>query len=322
MNLSDWLTFGVDWIVALQASGAAVLTSVMEGLTFLGSEWFYLLVMPAVLWSFDASLGIRLGVMLLLSGTLNSILKLAFGLPRPFWIDTRVRALSVEASYGLPSGHAQNGVALWGLLAVRLRARWAWIAAVVLILGISFSRVYLGVHFPADIGGGWLVGAGLLVLVVSLEPAVVGWLSRQSLRARLVAVGLLPLVLLAVGGLVWNSTVSRAIPPAWEANYLAATALADFDPGAPDGVLLAGGALFGFAIGAVLLDAWGGFDARRRGWTQAARYLVGLAGLLVLYLGLRLVLPEGDVFRYLRYAAVGFWISYGAPRVFAAARIG
>jgi len=321
MNPPDWLTFGSEWITTLQASGPAWLTLVMDGFTWLGSEWFYLLVMPAVLWSYDSRLGIRLGVMLLLSGTVNSVLKLAFGLPRPFWIDSRIRALSPEGSFGLPSGHAQNGVALWGLLAYDARRPWAWVSAALLILGISFSRVYLGVHFPADVAGGWLVGAGLLLLVIGLGARLSGWYSRVALRTRVLAAGLLALALLAIGGLVWRAVEARPLPQEWQENYEAAAGASVFAPAAPDGILLAGGALFGFALGAVLLDSWDGFDGRRRGWTQGARYLIGVIGLLVLYLGLRQVLPEGEVFRYLRYAAVGFWISYGAPRAFGALRI-
>lgn len=323
MTWPDWLTYGTDGIVALQTSGSAALTSVMQALTFLGSEWFFLLLMPSVLWSLDAALGIRLGLALLVSGSLNAVMKLAAGLPRPFWVDPRVRALSFESSFGLPSGHAQNGVVLWGRLAAALRKPGVWAGALVLILAVSASRVYLGVHFPADVLAGWGAGLILLALLVWLEPAALRWFRSRRLTTRILFAGLGALAPLSLGGFAFGLAVVRRYPAAWAANYLAAGgAEGVFAPASPEGLIATTGALFGLAIGAVLLDHWGKFDGRRGGWQRPARFVVGILGVLALYLGLSAILPSGEVLRYLRYAVVGFWISYGAPRLFVALRIG
>jgi len=66
----------------------------------------------------------------------------------------------------------------------------------------------------------------------------------------------------------------------------------------------------------------GGFSASGPLWKRAARYVVGLVGVLVLYVGLKAIFPDGDtfvpsIFRYIRYAAVGLWMSGGAPWTFA-----
>jgi hypothetical protein len=55
------------------------------------------------------------------------------------------------------------------------------------------------------------------------------------------------------------------------------------------------------------------------------RYSIGALGVLIVFLGLRAVFPAGEdwigsLFRALRYAALGFWIAYGAPRMFALLR--
>src|SRR5687767_14410204 len=109
-------------------------------LSFLGSEQFYLLIMPALLWCVNARLGLRVGVLFLLSANLNGALKLFFHAPRPAWIDTKIIAHAVEASFGFPSGHAQNAVAVWGLLAVRAKKPLIWGAALVLAVFIGVSR--------------------------------------------------------------------------------------------------------------------------------------------------------------------------------------
>jgi len=91
----------------------------MQFFTFMGYQEFYLLFIPIIYWCLEPKMGIRLGVGLMCSAALNGILKLTFHSPRPYWVDQRVRALSTESSFGMPSGHAQNSVVFWGLLAKR-----------------------------------------------------------------------------------------------------------------------------------------------------------------------------------------------------------
>ena len=319
--MSDWLQWGTGLIAAWQSGGNQLLTQTMESFTFLGAELFYMFVMPAVLWCYSASLGTRLGLALLVSAGTNAVLKVAFSLPRPFWVDPRVRALSVETSFGLPSGHAQNAVVLWGYLAYRVRRWWATAAAVVLILAISFSRVYLGMHFPADVVAGWIVGAILLVLFIVCEAPLARWLKQRRLTTRILVAVAASLGLLAVGLLAAQVSVGRPLPPAWAENFQRALGAVPFQPASIEDLVSGSGALLGFAVGAVLLDDWRGFSDPRGGWLRLARFFAGVVGVLALQLGLNAVLPHGEAFRFLRYGLLGLWISYGAPRLFVALRL-
>jgi hypothetical protein len=70
----------------------------------------------------------------------------------------------------------------------------------------------------------------------------------------------------------------------------------------------------------------GGFEASGALWQRAARYLVGLVGVLVIYAGLKAIFPSGDnliayAFRYVRYSFLGFWVFAGAPWTFARLRL-
>jgi undecaprenyl-diphosphatase len=93
---------------------------------------------------------------------LNTVLKLAFSRPRPEIFSWGTHA----ASSSFPSGHAMSATIIYATvayLAARLqRPRWArWatmVAAALLILLISLSRVYLGVHYPSDIAAGVIIG--------------------------------------------------------------------------------------------------------------------------------------------------------------------
>ncbi|MDP2974769.1 MAG: hypothetical protein Q8N45_01020, partial [Anaerolineales bacterium] len=94
------LNSGINWIGALQKRGDW-LTLPMKAFAFLGTEEFFMLILPALYWSIDAGLGLRVGVILLLSSGVNHALKLAFHGPRPYWFSQQVSALAVETSFGV-----------------------------------------------------------------------------------------------------------------------------------------------------------------------------------------------------------------------------
>jgi membrane-associated phospholipid phosphatase len=317
----------MNLILALQT--VAWLAAPMKFFTFLGSEEFFLLVMPVLYWCVDAGLGLRLAVILITSDGFNHLLKLAFHLPRPYWVDTHVRALAAEASYGLPSGHAQNAVAVWGFVAAQMKRRWAWIAALALIGLISLSRVYLGVHFPGDVVGGWLVGGALLWAFVRWESSVKAWLSGLNVVTQLGLALAISLIYLALAGGILRAIVSTPDPINWEQNARAPAPPADdepaIDPRNPESPVSTAGLMFGLGA-ALALRKRARFDARGPWGKRAARFVVGLIGVLIFWLGLRVVFPEGTdlvalALRYVRYALTVFWALYLAPWAFLKTRL-
>lgn len=110
---------------------------------------------------------------------LNVILKLIFERPRPeLW-----QQMIVEHSFSFPSGHAMASSALAFSLIVlfwRTKQRYAVVAlAVVYMLVIGVSRLYLGVHYPTDVLAGWLISGAWVALV-----AAIMW-RRHELQAAL-----------------------------------------------------------------------------------------------------------------------------------------
>jgi undecaprenyl-diphosphatase len=98
---------------------------------------------------------------------IENIDKVLVGRPRP-----PVRHLEFVTSASFPSGHATQSTALYGsLLFVALtrlpeKSRLLLVLpAVLLVSAICFSRVYLGVHYPTDVGAGVLLGASWTALV-------------------------------------------------------------------------------------------------------------------------------------------------------------
>lgn len=109
----------------------------------------------------------------------NIVLKTLFARTRPdLW-----EQLITETSYSFPSGHAMlSSVVAAVLIALCWRTRYrlaAIVAGMVFMVSISFSRLYLGVHFPTDVLGGWLIGTAWVLIVVGV---VDGWVYRRASR--------------------------------------------------------------------------------------------------------------------------------------------
>src|SRR5690606_21159620 len=148
-------------------------------------------IIPFVYWAVDRQVGRRLAGLFLTSMWLNGLFKEYMVMPRPD--PTAVRVLADEPSPGFPSGHAQGAMTLWGYLALQLRRRWlAWLAVVIIVL-VSLSRLYLGVHFPGDVLGGLAIAAVLIVVYTLLTQFELA--SLLSVRLRMLLIFLIPLLL-------------------------------------------------------------------------------------------------------------------------------
>ena len=309
---------GIDWILAIQSLGAW-LEPPMEFFTFLGYEDFFFLVLPLVYWSVDAGLGLRIAFILVTSNYINAILKVLFATPRPYWVSAEVEALSEESSFGIPSGHAQHAVAIWGTMAAGWSRRWAWIAAFALAFLIGFSRLYLGMHFVHDVLAGWLIGLLLLFIFLRFWDPVARWLKQKTFSQQVVLAFLVSLLMIALGLLSTLPMNAYVFPVEWTENALRGGSVPD--PVSIEGILPSAGSFFGLAAGAAWIAARGGYRTAGPLGKRALRYVIGLVGIMIFWYGLGEIFPRGETFvplflRYIRYALVGFWVMAGAPWLF------
>src|SRR5258706_3809003 len=314
------LQSGITFIVAFQSLGGW-LTLPMKFFTFLGSEEFFLLILPALYWSIDAGLGIRMGTILLINTGLNETLKLLFHTPRPYWYSSQVKGMAAEPAFGLPSGHAQKAVGVSGMFAAHIKRAWAWPVALFLILMIGLSRLYLGVHFPHDVVLGWLVGGVVLWSFLRYWDPVEAWAKQQSLGTQIRLAFALSVLMLATAWLALQPLQGWTMPTEWVDNITKSGETQLPAPASLDSALSAAGALFGLLAGVAWITSRGGFATDGPVWQRVARYVFGLLGILVLWFGLGGILPRGpeiiaSILRYTRYALVGGWISAAAPYLF------
>ena len=294
--LYDWVVGGFGFVESLAEGRTSLLNYYFLFAAFLGQEEFFLIAPPAIYWLYDKKLGRRLVYLLMLGAWTNEAFKNLFRLPRP----SVEIALVEEVGYGLPSGHAQVGVMLWGYAGWKLRHTVRWLPALLLwvIASISFSRLYLGVHYPADVLTGLLLGALLLWGLLSVEPWLTRWYGERTpgqIVALAAGLSILALVLLPTGGRAWPVEIA-----ATEA-----------------------GLIFGVLVGLDMEKRWVRFSVTGSAAQKIGRYLLGLLLLIFVWAGLRALfglidgghLVESGL-RVVRYALIGFTVTWWAPALF------
>lgn len=300
--MSDWIQLidqnSLTFLVWLQGFQSGGLTAVMRFLSYLGTEYFFLLLLPFLYWVVSKRWGVMVGLSLLFSSYLVGIFKWTFNIPRP--PSPPVTHLWTETSPSFISGHATTAMAVWGTLASLVQRLWFWLIAGILIFGIGFSRLYLGVHYPLDVVAGWLMGALVAWAVLGLAPRF-----GRSLGAWPAAVALL--------GALGVSLLMILLHPGWPETK---------QWPAPNAIQL-GGILFGMLSGLIWDSKALHFRVDGPWWQRLLRLLVGLLLVALCYLLPKWVVPSLDAtpglavaVRFLRYALVGLTVSGLAPWLF------
>lgn len=312
--------FGISLIISIQSAGDWLIAP-MKFFSYLGNEEFFLLVLPLIYWSIDSALGLRVGVVLVTSNLFNNIFKVIFAGPRPYWVSSHVRALwTSETSFGIPSGHAQNAVSVWGMIAAYYKRTWVWVTAIVVMFLIGFSRIFLAAHFPHDVVFGWLLGAVLLWAVNYFWEPVTAWVGPKPLGQQILIAFIASMLFVVLGYGATSFRSGYQVPDAWMASAALVNA-EEPDPISPDGSFTSAGIFFGLGAGAAWIISIGGFQAAGPVEKRSLRYVIGLIGVLILYMGLGQIFPRNDdlisyALRFVRYSLIGFWVAGGAPWVF------
>lgn len=318
--MQNLIEIGISFIIALQRTGDWLIPP-MRFFSYFGTQEFFLLVLPFIYWSVDSALGLRIGFILMTSEQINYVGKLFFAGPRPYWVSSHVRGLWPETSFGIPSGHAQHAVAVWGIIAAYFKKTWIWVVAILLMFFIGFSRLYLGAHFPHDVVVGWLLGWLVLWAFLRFWDSVQTRVITKTLKEKILIAFIVSLIFLAVGFGTATFRSGYQVPEDWVTNALLPAngeTPAPIDANSP---FTSAGIIFGMAAGAAWIESLGGYSAAGPTQKRAIRYVVGLIGVAILYAGLGAIFPRGDGFifyllRYIRYALVGWWVSGGGPWVF------
>ncbi|TAL32919.1 MAG: phosphatase PAP2 family protein [Spirochaetes bacterium] len=284
------LLFGEEILNQIHPFIGTWFDSVMAFFTWMGNESFYLTAIPLVYWCIDKRLAIFAGGAFLFGDFVNASLKDLFFNPRPnpdYLLDG-IKELNIRylphKSPGFPSGHAQDSIVFWGALAFYLKKRPIIIASAVIIFLISYSRLYLAVHYLGDVLGGLVFGA----IVLSAYMLTAAFLEKRYQDAyRGIALGLALLV-----------------------PFVLSTIIPGHEPGKSLGVMS------GFLVGIILEHEKIGYLARGTFLQLAGRCVIGFAGVAAIRFGLKAVMPQLAAADFLRYWMLGLWVTFLAPYLF------
>lgn len=163
----------MEFLYLLEKIRMPWLDNLMLAVTYLGDEIAFLVAALVVFWCVDKRKGYFLMTVGFVGTVTSQFMKLACRIPRPWVRDPNFTILEAAregaGGYSFPSGHSQSSVGTFGSLARTAKKAWVrWLCIAIAVL-VPFSRMYIGVHTPADV----LVGSGIsLVLIFALHPLV------------------------------------------------------------------------------------------------------------------------------------------------------
>ena len=301
----------IEWLQTFSPSFDAIII----GITFLGRFEFYMLFIPLIYYTIDRSLGLRILFLVISVNSLGSSFKQLFHQPRPYWMG-EVKGITTEVSYGAPSIHASNTIALWGYLANQVRKSWMWVVSFVIVILVALSRLYLGVHYLHDVISGWILGLIVLFVFIKVEDSFRDWWSKKSFNTQIAFGFLISLALILIGVLIKLFIQGSPDPQEWASYSQEARSVTIY--------FTLGGVLFGGIAGAVFMFRYAAFEVNGVWWMKVARFVIGIVGVVIIYFGLDVLFALiaidesliGYILRYIRYGLVSFWGIFLAPWLF------
>lgn len=263
----------MDILYALEKIRTPFWNGVMSAVTQLGGEVIFIVAAVVVFWCVSKWEGYYLMTIAFCGTVLNQFLKLICRVPRPWVRDpnfTIVESARAEATgYSFPSGHTQNAIGLFGGMALWGGRRWVRLGLTALALIIAFSRMYLGVHTPADVGVSLVLAAAL---VLGLYPLM----RRAQEKPRYM--GYVLAAMLVVSGAFVVFVETCGFPADMDAENLAS--------GIGNAWKMLG-AVAGMTLAWLLDRRYIHFETQAVWWVQAIKVAVGMALLLAIKSGLK-----------------------------------
>lgn len=288
----------MEFLRLLEGLRTPFFDTVFQLFTFFGEETIFMIVALAMFWCIDKKTGYLLLYVSFLGNIINTFLKLIFIVPRPWVLDqnfTIVESARAGATgYSFPSGHTQNSAGLFLGIARARKERWVRIVCIAITLLVAFSRMYLGVHTPADV----LVSLGVALLLVLLAYPLI-WRAWENPKWFIPLVG----ALLAVG--IALILYIELVP-------MPANAIAQFSQECYDtGYKMVGGA-FGFTLVLWLERKYVNFSVKAVWWAQLLKLVLGLGVVIAVRMLLKAPLlalfgghNAGNAVRYFLMVLVG-----------------
>lgn len=264
----------MEFLYLLEKVRVPVLNEFMLLITQLGEETAFLMVALILFWCVDKYKGYYLLSVGFIGTVTNQFLKLLFRVPRPWVLDGNFtileQAREAASGYSFPSGHTQSAVGTFGAVAYVTKNRWIRIGAILIAVLVPFSRMYIGVHTPADVLTSVVIA---VLLIVFLRPVVLG----DNKRGVVILLGVMTAM---AAGLLCFVTFYR-FPENVDVHNLAS--------GVKNAYTLLG-SLLGLIVVYIIDEKWLKFTVDAAWWGQILKVAFGLVLVLAVKSGLKVPL--------------------------------
>ena len=258
-----------------------------------------IVILSAIMyWCINKKYGQKLLFALTSNIAINTGIKEFVKAPRPIGIEgLKSLRVSTATGYSFPSGHTQTATTFWTSLMIIFRKKWVNILGIVMILGVGLSRLYLGVHWPIDVIGGWIFGIVFTVIFLKLFDIV-----DKNKDYRLLLLTLIPFIIYIF--IVKSDSYVKML-----------------------------GLFIGFIIGYIIEDKFIKFNTiyeykkevnfssktcNRKDYIVKSvyRFLLGIFTLLLVFLILNYIMPKHLIFKFIKYLIITLYAVAGVPALF------
>ncbi len=264
----------MDLLYLLERIRVPVLNEFMLLITQLGEETAFLVIALIFFWCVDKRKGYYILSVGFVGTLTNQFLKLLFRVPRPWVLDSNFtileQAREAATGYSFPSGHTQSAVSTFGSIAYTTKNRPVRILAIIIAVLVPFSRMYIGVHTPADVFASIAVA---IVLILILRPIVLGN-NRTGMPVLLAVMALMSVAFLCY-------VECYPFPSDIDSHNLAS--------GIKNAYTLLG-ALSGLCVVYIVDEMWLNFSVKAVWWAQVLKVVFGLVLVLIVKSGTKTLL--------------------------------
>ncbi len=282
----------------------SVFDAIFSIITLFGEETLFMAVGMIFFWCISKYQGYYLLCTGFIGTMVNQFLKMMFRIPRPWVLDPEFKivesAREAATGYSFPSGHTQTAVGLFGGIARANRTLWLRIVSIAMCVLVPLSRMYLGVHTPADVSVSICIAILLVFVGYPLFKAAEN--SPKVMYAILITISVLMaafLIFINVYKFPADVYTEQNIHNLASAQKNAFTLM---------------GCSLGFILVYTVDLKWLKFDTQAVWWVQIIKVVGGLAVVLAVKeltkIPLKLIMPNeidtyGRMIRYFLVAAVG-----------------
>ena len=267
-------------------------------ITGLGEETAGIIILCGIYWCISKQAAYRMGIAYFLSGLTVQGIKISFRIDRPWVIDPGFHpvqsAIQKATGYSFPSGHTQGATAMFGSLGAQLKRKSVKAACFLLAILVAFSRMYLEVHTLLDVSAAFLIS--LLFALFSVKFAVSDSINKKREFVLFIILVFYAAFIIVLAAELYSSGII-------ELHYLS-------------DCMKSVGAAIGFATGMYIERVYIRFTvSTKNAIGQIIKLIFGIAGLLAIKEGSKLIAITGLVFDTARYFLMLLWITVFFPLI-------